>query len=447
MRPTLPDSPADVLQVNAAPLRVVIRLVVGLAERLGFWKSPLRKAATATEEMSPLDNLYWIYKSRHPIARPEEALQAAKPLMTDRPANLRPPAFRGETSVTIGAGGDLLRSPGIDDSEDVLFDKVAHLLFDQDIAMANFESPITIWSLEKEVIGDAGPPVECCSRAQFDVLKGHRGRKFDILHTANNHMYDMGREGVASTVAVMQDEGILALGTPATPEEHGRASIVEKNGIRIGFVSDCFGLNGRTLPAEDSKRIHVSQLLSKRQPPDLDLLKRQIDDAKAKGADFIVASIHWGYEFEFFPRERQVEAARELVEYGADTLICHHPHVIQPVEYYRTKRDPERVALIAYSLGSLTWGFMAPHIVLSTILNLRLSKGTLDGEPATYLDYAATTPVFRTYVHERGRMVTRIERLADHVGYGGSPFPDEYISRIREHAELVLGRDWLPGQV
>ena len=128
-------------------------------------------------------------------------------------------------------------------------------------------------------------------------------------------------------------------------------------------------------PPEDAHRINVSRLLSKHVDPELKSFKQQIDWCKREECDFI-ASLHWGFEFEFFPRKRQVEAARELVEYGADAIFCHHPHVIQPVEYYRIRRDPSRVAVIAYSLGSLTWGFTAPHLVLSLLLDLKLTKGS-----------------------------------------------------------------------
>ena len=75
--------------------------------------------------------------------------------------------------------------------------------------------------------------------------------------------------------------------------------------------------------------------------------------------------------------------------------------VIQPVEYYRTRRDPHRVAVIAYSLGSLTWGSGASpgperdpqsHAV----------EGRFQGEDRTYIEKADVTPVFRSAVDRGG---------------------------------------------
>lgn len=438
---SLPFSPADTLQVGMRARRAAIRGVVSLAERYGFWKRPRSHGATATEEMGAIDHLNWIYKSRNPLAEYEKAFGDER-ITPGAPNQVAlPEGFEMMTRARIGAAGDILRSPGIDGSQDRLYERVEDLLFNRDIAMANFESPVTDQPLVEEVIGDAGPPLECCSRAQFDVLKGHRGRVFDVLTTANNHAFDMGVEGVETTREVMAASGILAVGTNDTPGEYGKARFIEARGIRIGLVSDCFGLNGHEVPEAERWRIHVSALLSKRRAPDLALLKRQIDHCRAEGCDFILAVVHWGHEFEFFPRKVQVETTRALVEYGADSILCHHPHVVQPWEVYRTKRDPNRQAVIAYSLGSLTWGFMAPHIVLSAIMNMRLEKGRIGGETRTYVAAARLTPVVRTYRRERGEMVTRIEKLEELTP--GRGMREGYLQRIREHAALVFGAEQL----
>lgn len=435
----LPNSPDEVLQVSAPPLRAILAGFQWLANRKRLWRYPAAKAATAAEEMSIIDNLYWIYKTSRPITEYERDLPAELRPETTPPETMLPDGFAESASMTIGAGGDLLRSAGIDGSQDRLFENVADLLFDQDISFANFESPVTTQPLVEEVIGDQGPPTECCSATQFDILTSHKGKRFDILNTSNNHMFDMGVEGVETTLATLNDRQILPLGTNKSPEDHGRALVITRNGIKLGFASAAFGLNGRDLPEADHYRINISRLLSKKGPPDLSLLKRQIDDCKAQGCDFIIASVHWGFEFELFPRAVQIKAARELVEYGADTILSHHPHVIQPVEFYRPARDPDRVAVIAHSLGSLTWGFMAPHIVLSTILNLRLAKGAKNGTPATYLAGVVNTPVFRSYVDVDGRMITRLEKLDDHIGKPGSPHPQAYLQQVKRYADLVRG--------
>lgn len=434
-RSALPSTPAEVLDISDRVLRFKIDAAVKAAELLGFWKRPKKNAATALEEMTSADIYYWVYKSAHPITRMEEL----GPLATDSSVVGLPEGFEKESAITMGAGGDLLRSRGTEHSRDRLFERVADLLFDQTVSYANFESPITEQPLQEEVIGDAGPPIECCSREQFEIFKGHQGRTFTVLHTANNHMFDMGIEGVETTQAVLADEGILNVGTSRSADDFGKGQILTREGIKLGFASATFGLNGHEVPEAESWRINVARLCSTVTEPELDLLERQIEDCKAQGCDFIIASLHWGHEFEFFPRARQVAVAHSLVEYGADAILAHHPHVVQPVEYYRTRRDPGRIAVIAYSLGSLTWGFTAPHLVLSALLTLTLSKGRLAGAERTYIEKADVTPVFRSYSDSDGKILARIERLADHLDGRSDAHTPDYITAIKRYADLVLG--------
>lgn len=439
MDKTLPVTPAQVLEISTLRLRLKTMAMVALARLFGFWRHPVEDAATALEEMSLRDIYYWVYKSKYPVTLLEKSMATQDTFNRDASVVQLPQGFSKAASVTIGAGGDLLRCQGLEHAKDRLYENIADILFDQDIAYANLESPITGQTLVDEVLSDVAPPTECCSRRQFDILKGHRGKNFHVLNTCNNHIFDMGVEGLQTTRQVLAENNILEVGTNGQPEEYSKAKILTKNTIKIGFASATFGLNGRQLPKQEAYRINVSRLLSKFADPELQLLQKQIDHCKQAHCDFIIASIHWGYEFEFFPRQRQIDAARALVEYGADAILCHHPHVMQPVEYYRTKRDPNRVAVIAYSLGSITWGFTAPHIVLSAIANLNLAKGVLQGSERTYIENARVTPVFRSVFTEDGKIISRIEKLADCLNRKNNVHSSAYINRIKNYADLVLG--------
>jgi poly-gamma-glutamate capsule biosynthesis protein CapA/YwtB (metallophosphatase superfamily) len=386
-----------------------------------------------------LDKIYWFHKNTNPILHAEKGERAENLLMTDSRVVGLPQGFETFGSVRLGAAGDLFHADCLDHSKDILFENIADLLFDQDVSYANFECPLTEKGPKQGAPIDKKAPLTFCTREQFDVLKGFKDKCFTVLNTANNHILDMGVHGIETTLKALSDEGIVDTGTNRKPDEFGQGKIIVSEGIKLGFVSATFGLNGHELPANESYRINVSQLTSKYVEPDLDLLKRQIDHCKSEGCDFIIASLHWGHEYEFFPRKRQVEAAHALIEWGADAIIGHHSHVIQPVEYYRTRRDPQRIAVIAYSLGSLAWTFAAPHIVLSTILNLTLTKGSFEGRNLTYIEKASATPVFRDYICSGDKIVTRIEKLADHLNERDSSARHDHIANIKRYADLVLG--------
>jgi hypothetical protein len=61
----------------------------------------------------------------------------------------------------------------------------------------------------------------------------------------------------------------------------------------------------------------------------------------------------------------------------------------------------------------------------------------MDGETRTYLAEVTNTPVFRSYVEDNGQMITRLEKLADHVGNPDSPHTQTYLQKVQAYADLV----------
>ena len=438
MQPNLLSTPSDELRLPN-PIQAVVNTICKSAELFGYWKRSYRNAATSYEEMSFWDICYWFYKNTNPITEVEKGQQATTMLATDKNIVGLPQGFEKQASLTIGAAGDLIQSSTLEHSKDVLYEGIEDILFDQTISYASLEVPISADEPEKQPLTDKACPTEYSTIAQFDAFKGHQDKRFTVLHTATNHMFDAGVEGVQTTQKILAKEGTLDVGTNNTPDTFGRGTILTKEGIKIGFASAGFGLNGHEMPEAESYRIHAAKLLPKSAEPELDILKQQIEDCKAQQCDFIIASLHWGYEFEMFPRKRQVDMAHMLVEWGADAVLGHHPHVIQPIEYYRTKRDPDRVAVIAYSLGSLAWTCSAPYLVLSAILNFTVSKGTVDGQERTYIEHTNVTPVFRDYAYSNGQLITRIEKLANHLAESNDADRQHHIAQIKHYADLVLG--------
>jgi hypothetical protein len=49
-------------------------------------------------------------------------------------------------------------------------------------------------------------------------------------------------------------------------------------------------------------------------------------------ADWVIVNVHWGAELADWPQPNQRDMARWMIAQGADVIIGHHPHVVQPPE-------------------------------------------------------------------------------------------------------------------
>ncbi|MFA1621966.1 CapA family protein [Rhizobium mongolense] len=432
----LPKTPIEVFRVSPELLQIVAK-----AKRFGWWDLPLEDAATDWAERSGNDREYWYYKSTHPIIRTTQNVSDAL-FLNDKSVVRLPVGFERKASITVGAAGDLIQASGLENSRDLLFEHIEDILLDADVSFANYESVVADDETVKNAIGDGRSSMMCCNYSQYSALTEHIGKRFSVLNAANNHSIDLGIEGLQTTQALMAKDGILDIGIPRNLSQYGKGKVLVKNGIKLGFVSATFGLNDLELPKGSEHRVHASKLMSRFAPPDLELLRSQIEDCKKQGCDFIVASLHWGYEFEFFPRYKQIEAAHTLVEEGVDLILGHHPHVIQPVEYFRPQRDPGRLAVIAYSLGSLTWDwYTAPHLILSMVLNMRLAKGLMDGENRTYIESIDPVPVFRSIFRRDDNPVMRIEKLGESLKRAENT--NASLMQMKKYVDLCFGESLL----
>lgn len=443
MKSKLPETPLDALNISGA-LRAAVKTIHTWADVSGCWKYPSKKAAGDFEDMSLMDKMYWGYKSKKPITRAEKDSGLETFFKTNTAPITLPEGFETKHTVTFGAAGDLIKVDGLENSRDQLYEGVTDLLFNNDISYANLESQLTNQDLGAYTFSEKETPPLCCTKEQYDALKSCKGKQYSVLHAACNHTLDMGLEGLETTLAKLQEDNILALGVNREPGEQQKGRIIEKNGVKIGFVSATYGLNGKAVP--QGKEYMVTVVPFHRQNPDgkktdISLLNRQIFFCKEQKCDIIIASLHWGYEYEFFPRQAQVEMAHEIIEMGVDVIVSHHAHVIQPMEFYRPQRDPGKTAVIAYSLGNLTSSFSAPHIVLSAILNLTFAKGTVNSEEKTFIRDAKLTPVVQTETLTGDLPAIRIEKLETLSAKKSEPgAAKDYISAIERYAALVSGR-------
>ena len=226
-----------------------------------------------------------------------------------------------------------------------LFADVADVFHHADFGFVNLETPVAPEHSHgtKEFMFDA--PI-----ALIDALKAS-GIK--IVSSANNHMMDQGEAGFAETREHLRERGMLFAGTGDTAQQSWQPVITEANGIKVGWLGMTRWLNGNRNPDDDNQP-HVNFFPypdESKGAPGLDEagVLDAIKKARAQ-CDFLVVSIHWGVEYATAPQPADVETAHKMLEAGAAVIVGHHPHVLQPVETYRTQDGRDTV--IFYSLGN-----------------------------------------------------------------------------------------------
>lgn len=168
---------------------------------------------------------------------------------------------------------------------------------------------------------------------------------FDVVSLANNHALDYGKPALAETLEHLRQAGVVAVGAGRTLAEARALRIVKVRGVRVGFLA-YLGLFPSILPLRaDEPAIDMA---------DLPRLRHEVAAARRK-VDLLVVSMHSGVEQSRTPSPRQRAIAHAAIDAGADLVIGHHPHVVQPVERYRGK-------IIAYSLGNFVFDPSASSI-------------------------------------------------------------------------------------
>ena len=161
--------------------------------------------------------------------------------------------------------------------------------------------------------------------------------KVDVLTMANNHIMDQGVQGYEKTISVLK-EGFQVIGA-GTWEDAYKLIVIDKNGLKLGLLNFCefqFGMLSDDWSQGDDA-IGCAWV----NHPKVNLL---IMESK-KHVDCLVAIVHAGVEMVDVPLPEWRDRYREMIDFGCDAVIAHHPHVVQGYETYKGKP-------IAYSLGN-----------------------------------------------------------------------------------------------
>jgi len=206
---------------------------------------------------------------------------------------------------------------------------VAGLFSSADIAFVNLESPFS----------DRGRTVEdgMVFKAEPEMIEALSIAGIDVVSTANNHSRDRGSHGLEFTLDLLAKAGIAAVGTGLTAEASHQGAVLQRNGVRFGFLAYTFDQSNGNYSDRDER---IAML-------DADRMTMDVKSMLGR-ADVVAVSMHAGWEYYRRPNPWQQKFARAAIDAGASIVVGHHPHVTHTAESYAK-------GIIFYSLGNLVF--------------------------------------------------------------------------------------------
>lgn len=259
-------------------------------------------------------------------------------------------------TVTLAAVGDVLLARGVGKQIgrgglDRLLSPTRGALRGADLAFCNLECALSTRGVIQRL--------RFRFRADPELARALHRNGFDVASLANNHTLDYGRVAMLDTRKAVEAAGMLPVGVGLDRRDAIRVRVVKKNGLRIGFVAYTdVATPGVVRLEEQPTTAGVNE----------ETLAGEIRRAKS-ACDVLVVSFHWGREYMKQPTERQRFLAHLCIDYGADLILGHHPHVLQPAEIYRGRP-------ILYSLGGFLWDSRLFGADKSAIYLLELGKSS-----------------------------------------------------------------------
>jgi poly-gamma-glutamate synthesis protein (capsule biosynthesis protein) len=325
---------------------------------------------------------------RKPRREKEAKTEKARPERRGSPGTITFAAGRSVAPgqlLTVAACGDILLHDGLQryfshqkDGYAGLFKATRDLLQGADVAFANLEGPCA-----EGVVSNGSavkPPATLYDKVCYtgypmfnyhpSIVTEVKKAGFDIVNTANNHALDRHQLGADRTVGALK-----AAGMPFTGSRSRQAmdvpwyTVTQVQGAggtyNVAWLGATYDTNG--IPDRAHQILHCyahkDQIVA---------MVREL--SRRPDIHAVMATPHWGIEYQHKPERKQIEWARDIVEAGATAIIGQHPHVMQPIE--KITASDGREALVAYSLGNFVSGQIGLPRKSTAILLLGLTPAS-----------------------------------------------------------------------
>lgn len=207
------------------------------------------------------------------------------------------------------------------------FESRLALLPDDDVIF-NLEYPITS--------AQRGHPSKVNLKAECSYIEETFGRLPLAVSLANNHIMDYRAQGLDDTRAVLDGLGVRYFGVGTAADNFLNPLLFTSGEHSLAIMGYVCRSVFPVFATDDAPGVA---------PNDLNVIRRDMATARQQGAVRVIVVLHWGLEDVFLPRPQDITLARQIIDAGADLIIGHHAHCIQPFEVYNGR-------YIFYGLGN-----------------------------------------------------------------------------------------------
>ncbi len=319
-----------------------------------------------------------------------------------------------------------------------MYDDIKKVVQQADIAMINQESQVCTKPLEA-----SGYPRFVTPPEMADALLN---AGFNVIVTANNHMLDNGDEGILNTINYWKDKPVITVGTYDCKEAADDIAVFEEDGFKIALLAYTDVINH----CDDYDDAVKSSKYAKYSYYNSETAEAQIKTAN-QIADFVIVSMHWGDEDEFKPESSQKEIAKDLAKWGADAIIGHHSHVVQPIEWLE---NDGRKTLCVYSLGNFLSTMLYARNMVGMMVSFDIVKN--DGDP--YIDNVKVIPTVTNYVNHPTKddlkyrqdvyvylLENYTEKMAEDHGCNSNESKAVTLNKLKSYITDNVSAEFLPG--
>ncbi len=194
----------------------------------------------------------------------------------------------------------------------------------------------------------------------------------NVVNTGTNHTFDLGQQVIDAQLNYWDTlPNMLAVaGANRSNEEQQKVRYFTSQGVRFAFVS--YSTYSNITPPNAYGLNMYSQAIA----------QVQLTEARQK-ADVVLVSMRWGTEYSPAINGQQEQIAQQLADLGADVVLGHGPHVLQPVKQLSGANG--RKTLVWFSIGNFLNAQLPVQALVSGLVVLDIDIVTKSVQPPKYL--------------------------------------------------------------